>query len=48
MDTFTMDLQGRELVIQTGKLAKQAGGSVLVKYGDTVILVAASVSDLPR
>lgn len=48
MDTFKLDLQGRELLLQTGKLAKQAGGSVLVRYGDTVILVTATVSDQPR
>lgn len=36
---------GRELVIETGKLAKQAAGSVTVRYGDTLVLVTAQMSD---
>lgn len=48
MEKFTMDLQGRELVMETGKMAKQASGSVLLRYGDTVLLVNATVSDSPR
>ena len=35
---FKLDFLGRDLVIETGELAKQANGSVLVRYGDTVIL----------
>jgi len=35
---FKFDFLGRELVIETGELAKQTNGSVLVRYGDTVIL----------
>ncbi len=35
---FKLDFLGRELVVETGELAKQANGSVLVRYGDTVIL----------
>ena len=35
------DFGGRPLTIQTGKMAKQAHGSVLVQYGETVVLVAA-------
>ena len=35
---FKLDFLGRELVVETGELAKQANGSVLVCYGDTVIL----------
>jgi polyribonucleotide nucleotidyltransferase len=35
---------GRPLVIETGRLAKQAAGSVLVQFGDTVLLVAITVS----
>ena len=38
---FELDFLGRKLVIETGELAKQANGSVLVRYGDTVILSAA-------
>ena len=33
--TKTMTLSGRELSIETGRMAKQANGSVLVKYGKT-------------
>ena len=35
---FKLDFLGRDLVIETGELAKQTNGSVLVRYGDTVIL----------
>ncbi|MEM9416596.1 MAG: polyribonucleotide nucleotidyltransferase, partial [Planctomycetota bacterium] len=42
-----LELAGRTLSIETGKLAKQAGGSVLVQYGETVVLGTAVHSD-PR
>ena len=48
MYTYSMELGGRTLTVETGKLAKQASGSVLVRYGDTVILVAATCSAAPR
>lgn len=48
MHTFQMQLGGRPLIIETGKMAKQASGSVLVRYGDTVVLVAATASAAPR
>jgi len=35
---YRLDFLGRELVIETGELAKQTDGSVLVRYGDTVVL----------
>lgn len=38
------NLGGRDLIIETGKLAKQASGSVVVRYGDTVVLVTATAS----
>ncbi|KGQ20872.2 polyribonucleotide nucleotidyltransferase [Thermus filiformis] len=38
---------GRELVIETGKYAKQASGSALVRYGGTVVLATAQASDEP-
>ncbi len=38
-------LGGRELVIETGKYAKQVSGSVTVRYGDTVVLATAQMSD---
>jgi polyribonucleotide nucleotidyltransferase len=45
---FEMDLAGRPLIIETGKMAKQASGAVLVRYGDTVVLVTATGSKTPR
>ena len=44
MEQFQMDLSGRTLTIETGELAKQAGGAVMVRYGDTVVLVTATGS----
>ena len=41
---WSLQLGGRELVIETGTLAKQASGSVTVRYGDTVVLAAAVMS----
>ncbi len=38
---FELDFLGRKLVVETGQLAKQANGSVLVRYEDTVVLTAA-------
>ncbi|HHT45726.1 MAG TPA: polyribonucleotide nucleotidyltransferase [Firmicutes bacterium] len=43
-----MNLAGRILTIETGKIAKQANGSVLIRYGDTALLVTATVSKEPR
>ena len=45
---FSMELAGRTLSIETGKYAEQAGGSVLVRCGDTVLLVCATVAKMPR
>lgn len=42
------ELGGRTVAIETGKLAKQANGSVIVSCGDTVVLATATMSDLPR
>src|SRR5574344_2371997 len=41
---FKMNFRGRELIVENGELAKQANGSVLVRYGDTVVLSTAVVS----
>ena len=38
----------RDLTIETGKLAKQADGAVIVSYGDTVVLVTACSNQEPR
>ena len=42
--TFELDFRGRKLIVEHGELAKQAHGSVLVRYGDTVILSTVVVS----
>ncbi len=47
-NSFSMELAGRTLTIETGKLAQLANGSVLVRYGDTVILSSATASAKPR
>jgi polyribonucleotide nucleotidyltransferase len=46
-DSMQMDLAGRTLTIETGKVARQASGAVTVRYGDTVVLVAAVASEEP-
>ena len=46
--TFSMELAGRTLTIETGKMAKQANGAVLVRYGETAVLVASTASKNPR
>ena len=43
-----MQLAGRTLTIETGKMAQLANGAVLVKYGDTVVLSTATASKEPR
>ena len=44
-DRYSVMLGGKELVLETGKYAKQVSGSVIVRYGGTVILVTAQMSD---
>ncbi len=46
--SFEMELGGRKLVLEFGKYAEQASGSTLVRYGDTVVLVNATVASTPR
>ncbi len=46
--TFSYDFAGRPLVIETGKMAGLANGSVLVRYGDTAVLCCATASEKPR
>ena len=48
MHSFEMEVGGRSFIIENGKMAKQANGSVLVRYGDTVVLVAVTASAAPR
>src|SRR5579863_9680164 len=45
---FEIDLDGRKMTIETGKLAKQAGGSVIVSWGDSVVLVSATSAAKPK
>jgi polyribonucleotide nucleotidyltransferase len=42
------DFHGRRLRIETGRVAKQAGGAVWVQFGETVVLVTATASRAPR
>ena len=37
--TYSMELAGRTLTIESGRIAELANGSVMVKYGDTVVMV---------
>ena len=48
LNSFRMDLAGRELVVEVGKVAKQANGAAFIKYGDTTVLSTATASDKPR
>ena len=48
MQCFEIELGGRKLTIEQGKMAKQANGAVLVRYEDTVVLVTATASSAPR
>ncbi|MEC0246135.1 polyribonucleotide nucleotidyltransferase [Paenibacillus chitinolyticus] len=43
-----MDLAGRPLILETGRLAKQANGAVLARYGDTVVLCTVTASSEPK
>ena len=45
---FEMELAGRTLRVDIGRVAKQANGAVLMHYGDTVVLSTATASDKPR
>ena len=46
--TYSMELAGRTLSMEIGRVAEQANGAVLVRYGDTVVLVTATASEKPR
>ncbi len=46
--SYTMELGGRPLTLEFGKYAEQATGSTFVRYGDTCVLVNATVADSPR
>ncbi len=42
--TFSLNFCGRNITVETGEIAKQAGGSALIRYNDTVVLSAATAS----
>ena len=46
--TFEMELAGRPLKVDVGRVAKQANGAVLMHYGDTTVLCTATASEKPR
>ncbi|NLJ72609.1 MAG: polyribonucleotide nucleotidyltransferase [Syntrophomonadaceae bacterium] len=48
MQLFETEVGGRKLIVEIGKLAKQANGAALMRYGDTVVLVTATASNEPR
>ncbi len=47
-NVYETELSGRQLSIETGELARQAGGSAVVTYGESVVLVTACASETPR
>ena len=48
MSTRTIDFGGRPLIVETGKVARQADGAVTVRYGDTVVLITATAERKER
>ncbi|MGG3451289.1 polyribonucleotide nucleotidyltransferase [Domibacillus aminovorans] len=46
--TFSIEWAGRELTVEVGQIAKQANGSALIRYGDTVVLSSATASKEPK
>ena len=46
--SFTMELAGRPLVVEVGRVAAQANGAAFMHYGDTVVLSTATASEKPR
>ena len=46
--TVEVDLDGRKITFETGKMAKQANGAVVVRSGDSVVLVSACMADKPK
>ena len=46
--SFTMDLAGKKLTVDVGRVAKQANGAAFMHYGDTTVLSTATASEKPR
>ena len=47
-ETFSLELGGKTLSFETGRMAKQANASILAQWGETVVLVTSVMSDKPR
>src|SRR6201998_1547792 len=48
LQTVEIDLDGQKIILETGKIAKQANGAVVVRSGDTVVLVSACSNEEPK
>src|SRR5437879_5865263 len=48
MHTFEVELDGTKVTIETGRVARQANGSVVVRSGDSAVLVTACMSEQPK
>ena len=48
MTTVEVEIKGKRLIIETGEMAKQSDGAVVVRYGDTVVLATAVAAKKPR
>ena len=46
--SYSMELAGRTLTVEVGRVAKQANGAALMNYGDTTVLCTATASEKPR
>ena len=46
--SYSMELAGRTLTVDVGRVAKQANGAALMHYGDTTVLCTATASEKPR
>ena len=45
--TYSMELAGRTLTVELGRMAEQANGACTVTYGETVVFVAVTASEFP-
>ncbi len=48
MTSVELEIKGKRLIIETGQMARQADGSVVVKFGDTIVLATAVASKKPK
>ena len=46
--TYSLEIGGKEVTLEAGKYAQSASGSILLRSGDTVLLITATVADAPR